>query len=333
MPAIVLPVEEQHSSSGVVESGSIISSGSTMLEQVVHLDKGGILDWSEEAPSKWNEDVDAVCHPYSSDGAVMKCGCLSDWLRDECEAFQGMAVVRRENRWDHFQSVIDQLYESGGFGLEVELSDKVPVCRGTKQVINFSRLETQLDECTQKLLSQLILPPGVSFPPKLANLIRNDAVEIGAVLAKLVPDILFLIVKLELIRENSCKRWHQDSYVCRAIVTYNGASTEYIHDDYVDFWELENCGNNDCVVKSRTSACNAGVGNILFIKGKLFPTLPNGLVHKSPDHLYHDHNPEDEDGQHDSTKNIVTRLVLKVDIPAEAAQNPRRQMKRARPSQ
>merc|ERR1711920_203123 len=63
--------------------------------------------------------------------------------------------------------------------------------------------------------------------------------------------------------------------------------TEYIHDDHVNLWELNNCGNNDHIVPDRSAVRQAGVGDILFMKGKLFPDPVNGLVHRSPDRVYH----------------------------------------------
>ena len=52
-----------------------------------------------------------------------------------------------------------------------------------------------------------------------------------------------LEVRLELVGENTCARWHRDQFVGRAIVTYTGAAgTEYTSRDNVDFKELMCCG-------------------------------------------------------------------------------------------
>ncbi|CAK0875535.1 unnamed protein product [Prorocentrum cordatum] len=114
-----------------------------------------------------------------------------------------------------------------------------------------------------------------------------------------------LSLKLELM-SHACLRWHQDNYVARAIVSYNCCGTEYIHHDH-DFWELNNCGNNDCVVRDRAQVLQAGVGDMrgggFLVKGKLFPGVATGLVHRSPDPVYH------ADGV-----TAKTRLVLKVDV-------------------
>merc|ERR1711871_1003921 len=97
--------------------------------------------------------------------------------------------------------------------------------------------------------------------------------------------------------------WHRDIYIGRTIVTYNSHGTDYTCNENVDFWELENCGNNACIIKDLDQVRNVEIGVILFIKGKLFPGS-TGLVHKSPEKRYH------KDGR------VVNRLVLKVDVPA-----------------
>merc|ERR1712205_107439 len=110
-----------------------------------------------------------------------------------------------------------------------------------------------------------------------------------------------LMIRLELMSENICARWHLDNYVGRAIVSYNCSATEYVHDDFVDFKEFENRVANEHVVPDRETICSAGVGSILFIKGKLYPNQINSLVHKAPDKLYY------QDGS------VATRLILKID--------------------
>merc|ERR1719223_2530477 len=99
-----------------------------------------------------------------------------------------------------------------------------------------------------------------------------------------------------------CSKCHQDNYVARALVSYNGCGTEMLRHENVNFWELENCGNNAHIVRDSSEVLSAGTGDILFMKGLKFPADVNGLVHKSPDKRYH------ADGK------IMNRLVLKVDV-------------------
>jgi len=109
-------------------------------------------------------------------------------------------------------------------------------------------------------------------------------------------------MKLELVGANCCTRWHQDQLVSRAIVSYNCRGTEYVHHDGVDFWELKHCGNNDCIIRDRSQVSSVDVGDMLLMKGALFPGDANGLVHRSPDRRYH------ADGS------VKTRLCLKIDV-------------------
>merc|ERR1712232_618803 len=93
----------------------------------------------------------------------------------------------------------------------------------------------------------------------------------------------------ELMGENVCGKWHQDNYVGRAIVTYNGLGTMYVR--------------NSNVIRDPSKVFSANEGDILFMKGKMFPGAVKGLVHKSPEKRYH------ADGA------VMNRLCLKVDLP------------------
>jgi hypothetical protein len=78
-------------------------------------------------------------------------------------------------------------------------------------------------------------------------------------------------------------------------------------DSNVDFWELENCGNNDCIIRDKSQVYHANVGDFVMIKGSRFPGNAKGLVHKSPEVKYH------------ANGEVQARLVLKVDIQDIAA--------------
>ena len=87
------------------------------------------------------------------------------------------------------------------------------------------------------------------------------------------------------------------------IVSYTGSvGTEYTSDANVDFWQLRHGGDNQSIIRDADKVSAVEVGDILFMKGKLFPTAPNGLVHKAPEKRYHD------DGS------VINRLLLKVDV-------------------
>ena len=83
------------------------------------------------------------------------------------------------------------------------------------------------------------------------------------------------------------------------------AGTQFSRDANVNFWELQHCGHNECIIRDVEKVEHVAVGDLLFIKGAKFPHgghAAGGLVHKSPEKRYH------PDGR------VVNRLVLKVDV-------------------
>lgn len=244
----------------------------------------------------------------SGDDAAMQCESVQDWLRPECWAFKGMRVVRPQ-RWDHIQSMIDKFYDSGAFGPEQTLVGKVALEKSCAEdcadkhcpaTASDSDLRAAFGDVMDGLLKT---PMDMGMPRELAEAIRGDALEIGLVVSRLLPTAPSIVLKVELIRENRCGRWHVDNYTSRAIVSYNCSATEYVRDDHVDFWQLENRGTNEQVVRDERNVCVAGVGDIMLMKGKAFPHEVNALVHRSPGLSL------GADG------NMLTRLLLKVDVP------------------
>eukprot|EP00966_Prymnesium_polylepis_P055611 1286105-Prymnesium_polylepis.1 len=144
------------------------------------------------------------------------------------------------------------------------------------------------------------------FPPALSDQILNDGVSMGLTLGSIFPTAREIEIKLEIFGENTCARWHQDNFAARALVSYTGpVGTEYTKDSNVDFWELTHCGKNSCVIRDPAEVKRVGVGDFLLIKGTQFAFVhggASGLVHKSPEKVYHD------DGR------ILNRLVLKLDV-------------------
>lgn len=157
-------------------------------------------------------------------------------------------------------------------------------------------------ELSKKAHSLVSFAVQHGLPKNLGSQIRQDFEHIGTVLPSLVPTAEKMILKLDIMGEHVCTRWHRDNYVGRAVVSYNSCGTMYVHNDHVDLHELEHGGLNPAIVPDESYAFSAGVGDILFIKGALLPDTPNGLIHKAPVVRYH------ADGS------IVNRLVLKVDL-------------------
>ena len=215
---------------------------------------------------------------------------LDDWTLPESLEYSGL-VLRRPfaGKWDAFQKDIDEARQRFG------TSQSLVACASNKSARQFAL-------CVDQLLATAALPR------KLSGQIREDACSMGRMWQSLYPAARELEVKLEIFGENTCSRWHQDHFVGRAIVSYTGSvGTEYTRNSNVNFWELQNCGNNDHIIRDAKQIESVAVGDFLLIKGTKYPQLPAALVHKSPEKLY------DEQGR------ILNRLVLKVDVISPAA--------------
>lgn len=215
---------------------------------------------------------------------------LSNWRSPEGNAHKGLLVRRTfDVPWDGFQYEIDEACSR--FGRTLGLTSKVA---------------NDGDEALPDRLLDSIngILATAELPKALSGQIQRDAVSIGSSVGALCPTARELELKLEIFGENVCARWHKDNFVGRAITSYTGTiGTEYSRDSNINYWELENCGCNDKIIRDTEQIEHVGVGDILFIKGTRFPQGANGLVHRSPDKRFHE-----EDGR------IVNRLVLKVDV-------------------
>ena len=226
-----------------------------------------------------------------STSPVFVCDKPEQWLQPQSSQYSGLLAKRPfPGRFDPYRAAIDDALER--FGDNAQL--KTTVHHNGVQGDVLTNLQEPLDE----LLAEAALPAVVS------GQLRRDACTMSEVVASLCPSATQLDVKVEIFGENSCSRWHQDQYVGRGIISYTGeVGTDYTSDANVDFWELQNCGNNACIIRDKRQIRSVDVGDFFFIKGTMFPGT-NGLVHKSPEKTYH------ADGS------IVNRLVLKVDLPS-----------------
>lgn len=223
------------------------------------------------------------------DETAMVCHALSQWLEPESSQFRCLRVPRRVT-WGDIQRQVDA--SSGAFGREESFQQDV--------WIKSDEFAAELSKAARCVAAQAW---RAGVPNAVCQQMQTDAEDVAMVLRRLVPTAERVALKLEFVGESSCSRWHQDQYVGRAIVTYNGLGTVYARHSNVDFWELNNCGNNACILTDRSQVFSVDTGDIFLIKGKKFPGAVNGLVHKSPAIQYH------EDGS------VKYRLILKVDLP------------------
>jgi len=226
---------------------------------------------------------------------VFKCDRVRDWLLEDCNNYRSMHV-RRPQCLRAMQHHVDLLDKCGALGHLGSVHEEIRVAqlRGSEELV-----AAEWSAKSRRLLGNI---GGPGLPDSLSEQISRDINEVGAVMAKMFPAAEVMALTLQLLGENCCTRWHQDHYTARVIITYNGPGTVYVHHDNVDFWELDNGGSNDHIIRDVSQVMSASVGDVLFMKGKLFPHAANGLVHKSPERRYH---PEGA---------VMNRLCLKVDV-------------------
>lgn len=219
---------------------------------------------------------------------MRKTNSVSEWLGKDSFNYKGLLFPRplTQTSSQQIQQFADQLAESGRLGRELGVERAVSLVNGDA-----------LTDGIAQIMST------VAPPIELSKMLDRDARVLVGIYQAMFPDLQEVSIKVELLGENCCSRFHQDTYVCRSIVSYNLAATEYIEDVGVDFWELENCGKNDCIVKDPSMVRQVHIGDMMLMKGTLFPWGAKGLVHRSPAITYSD------------TGRALHRLVLKVDIP------------------
>lgn len=226
-----------------------------------------------------------------SDCTMYECDSVAQWLLPSSYNYRGL-LVKRGIDPSRFQLAANQAVTRASNMLERGQTVNIEALRGSP-----ASLRARIAEACQQNMD------GLGLPADLMALIIQDATDIGEVMTQLLPDPKVMTVKLEAIGNyGRCGRWHQDAYIARAMVSYNGTGTLYISNDYVDMGEVTRGGpfpTNEHVVKDYSKVRAVGVGDILLIKGDGFPHPINGLVHKAPE------NPPGK---------VLERLALKLDI-------------------
>jgi len=218
---------------------------------------------------------------------MFMCSSIDEWLNPEADNYQGLCVSRPMDplRW---QPVADEL----SMQMPDSMEDRIHT-----ETIDLTASEDLLQQRFEDAATQI----AMCLPEELAEIVHKDAKALAETTKKLVPQAQELVMKLELFGPRVCGRWHTDHYVCRSIATYNLRATEYTADSNVNMYELNNCGNNDHIIRDKSQIRSINVGDILLIKGLNFPGKARSLVHKSPQVSY-------ADGK------VQGRIVLKVDV-------------------
>jgi|Transcript_2915 hypothetical protein len=266
--------------------------------------KGCVADMAKTyvvAPRHKRIRADGACAnvaPTLRKGPALLCNDVQDMLKPQGRAFRGLLVQRSQAPLD-IQDDVDKLAESGAFGEEQSAQEEVKLPWGCSR----SDAEQWITRDLAKKASRLAAFAVRNGLPKEAGArIQNDFKEIGMVLTKLVPSARKVVLKLDIMGESVCHRWHADHYVGRAVVTYNGRGTDFVDHGNIDMKQFESRGPSPSIIRDHSKIFTASIGDVLFMKGLLYPGAPNGLVHRSPELCWH------ADGK------VVNRLLLKVDI-------------------
>ena len=136
--------------------------------------------------------------------AVFVTDSLNDWHKAESFAHKGLLVSRSvdHHAWDDRE--IDGLggitLAGARLGGSQQLSTNVGLCECCNEDLS-ARLLDSVDE----LLGMAALPEALS------EQIRSDACSIGSTVREMCPAARELELKLEIIGESTCARWHKDN--------------------------------------------------------------------------------------------------------------------------
>jgi len=236
-------------------------------------------------------------------GTVLITKSCKEWCLPETENFKGLIVERSK-----FCPDDGKQYHA----LVKEIANLESVKRADKDVgqiwTNVEKIKTDLPEVeklirenTKRLVAPMLSIESREEASKLADKIIQDAVDIAINLVKGHPDVKDLVLRLEVIGENRCFRWHRDDYVGRAIVTYNGPGTDYLEDENINWENMKSADKNDQTPIDPSLKRQIKAGDMMFMRG--CQSKAGGLVHRSPMPIFW---PDEA---------VIDRLILKVDIP------------------
>lgn len=153
--------------------------------------------------------------------------------------------------------------------------------------------------------------PDVSS--KLVSALPQDVAEvIVADLRVLAPRVArwtsrrHVRARLEVVRNDACRKFHHDYVAMRLLVTYLGPGTEWLPEDasdrrFLGRHDLDAEASNAGLVRDPSRVCRARAGDVVVLKGAAHPsTHGRGAIHRSP--------PIERDPA------TAGRLVLRIDV-------------------
>ena len=139
--------------------------------------------------------------------------------------------------------------------------------------------ELATDEDVEAALDQLV----GELPASFRSHVRDDAAALVRLSRRLSPATPWITLRLEILHQEACWRWHQDGYCGRTLVCYVGPGTLTADDAQVD-WDAFEASMGEEDNEHVVSSCHEIPTNaVLLMKGDAWPGIKGpGLTHKSP---------------------------------------------------
>ena len=139
--------------------------------------------------------------------------------------------------------------------------------------------ELATEEDVEAALDQLV----GELPASFRSHVRDDAAALVRLSRRLSPATPWITLRLEILHQEACWRWHQDGYCGRTLVCYVGPGTLAADDAQVD-WDAFEASMGEEDNEHVVEACHEVPTNaVLLMKGDAWPGIKgNGLTHKSP---------------------------------------------------
>ena len=152
-----------------------------------------------------------------------------------------------------------------------------PPCEDSDCDEDHGELATDAD--VEAALDQLV----GELPASFRSHVRDDAAALVRLSRRLSPATPWITLRIEILHEEACWRWHQDGYCGRTLVCYVGPGTLAADDAQVD-WDAFEASMGEEDNEHVVSSCHEIPTNaVLLMKGDAWPGIKGpGLTHKSP---------------------------------------------------
>ncbi|GAB4216979.1 MAG: hypothetical protein OHK0013_44080 [Sandaracinaceae bacterium] len=143
------------------------------------------------------------------------------------------------------------------------------------------------------------------LPPRTRAVAAQDVADLATRVARWTKR-KHVRARFDVVRGDSCRKFHADYVAIRVLVTYVGPGTEWVEDADADRsflgrhdLDVQTC--NERIVRDPGAIRRADAGDVVVLKGAAYPRNElKGAIHRSPpiEHLGH----------------RVERLVLRIDV-------------------